>query len=104
MSRPLPGTRPQHPGGCHVLQPGTPEELLLGFLAPLLARRGPLLGLAVPDAAHAVAASDPAQRGEAEPPAALHHLGPPVDGDHAFEVRALLLLGRPATAALAAVP
>jgi hypothetical protein len=79
-----------------------PEEVLLGLLDALGDGRGHLLGLAVSDAHHAVGVAHHDQRGEAEPAAALDHLGHPVDGDHALEVGRLLV--GPAPAIVTAIP
>src|SRR6266540_646700 len=59
----------------------------LGFLHALLDGRGDLLGLPIADADPAGLVSHHHERGEAEPPAALDHLGHAVDGDHALLVR-----------------
>src|SRR5687767_9464419 len=74
-----------------ALDPGHGEEVLLGLLDALGNRPRYFLGLAVADADAAVAVPDHHQRGEAEPAAALHDLGHPVDGHHALDVVALLL-------------
>src|SRR6185295_14369000 len=60
-------------------------------------RRGHLLGLAVADAHGAVAVAHDDQRGEAEPPAALHNLGHPVDRHDSLDEGGLL--GRSVAAA-----
>src|SRR4029453_17344333 len=60
------------------------EEVLLRVLAALPDGLGPLVGLAQAHADVAVAVADDHQRREAEPPAALHHLGHAVDVDHAI--------------------
>src|SRR3954451_15495677 len=87
--------------------PGHPGEVLLCLLDALGDRRGPLLGLAVADAHGAVAVAHDHQRGEAEAPTALDHLGHAVDGDHALDVVALLggsaSLAPPAVTTVAAV-
>src|SRR6185437_9892351 len=57
----------------------------------------------VADAHQAVAVADDHQRGEAEAPTTLDHLGDAVDRHQALDVRGLVL-GRPATAPVAAVP
>src|SRR5690606_21842968 len=80
-----------------------PEEVLLRLFHALGDRRGNFLGLAVADADLTVTVADDDQRGEAEPPATLDDLGDAVDRDDALEVR-VLLLGRPATATVTAVP
>src|SRR5256885_3033048 len=82
---------------------GNLEEVLLRLFDSLGDGGRHLLGLAVADADHAVAVAHHDQRGEAEPPATLHNLGDAVDRHDTLEVRGLLL-GRPATAAIATVP
>src|SRR5215469_237897 len=78
------------------------EEVLLGRLDALGDRRGHLLGLPVPDTDHAVAVADHHQGGEAEPPAALDHLGHPVDGYYSLEICGALV--GPATAVVTTLP
>jgi hypothetical protein len=81
------------------------EEVLLGLLDALLDRRLDLLGLAVPDADHALAVADDDERGELEPTTALHDLGDAVDRDDALvELLALLFAATPATVVAAAAP
>ena len=58
------------------------DEVLLAFLHPLLDRGRHLLGLAIAQTDVAVAVADDHECSEREPPAALHHLGDPVDRDH----------------------
>src|SRR5579875_326101 len=86
--------------------PRDPEEVLLRLLDALGDRRRHFLRLAVTDADGAVTVADDDQRGEAEPPTALHDLGHPVDGDDPLEMRALLGAApvAAAVAAVAAVP
>src|SRR4051794_32255459 len=74
------------------------EEALSGFLDALGDRGGNFLGLAVADTDHAVAVADDDQRGEAEAPTTLDHLGDAVDGDDALEEVALLSAVAAATA------
>src|SRR6185312_16950901 len=57
---------------------------------------------AVPDTDHPVAVAHDDQRGKAEPPAALDHLGDPVDGDDPLQVSGALV-GAAATAIVPAV-
>src|SRR5205085_11859162 len=57
------------------------EHALLGLLDALLDRGGHLLGLAIAEPHPSVSVADHAHRREREPPAALDHLGDPVDGD-----------------------
>src|SRR4051794_26609134 len=85
-----------------LLDPRHLEEVLLGLLDALGDRGRNLLRLAVADTDGAVAVTDDHERGEAEPPPALDHLGDAVDRHHPLEVRALLR--RTVTAATAAVP
>src|SRR5207245_8998161 len=63
---------------------GDLEEVLLGLLYALLHGQARLFGLAVAEADPAVGVPDHHQRGEREAPAALHHLGHPVDLDGAL--------------------
>src|SRR5699024_155424 len=79
------------------------EEVLLRFLDTLGDRRGNFLGLTVADAHLAVTVTDNDECREAEAPTTLHNLGYTVDRYDALEVRGLLL-GRPATATVLAVP
>src|SRR6266536_2091570 len=80
------------------------EEVLLGLLDTLRDRGRHLLGLAVADADRAVTVADDDEGGEAEPAAALDHLGDAVDGDEPLDVRALLRCATAsAVAAVAAV-
>ena len=58
------------------------DQVLLGVLHRLPDGLGHLARLAEPHTHVAVAVADDHQRGEGEPPAALDHLGHPVDGDH----------------------
>ena len=81
-----------------------PEEGLLGCLDALGDRGRNLLGLAVADTDHAVAVAHHNQRGEAESPATLDHLGHPVNGDHALQVSRALLGSGPATVVAALAP
>ena len=83
----------EHPAGAevteHLVGDGVAlqrdaEEVLLGVLAALADRLGDLVGLAQADADVTGAIADHHQRREAEPPAALHHLGHAVDVDHAI--------------------
>src|ERR671917_212016 len=67
------------------------EEVLLRLLHTLGDRGRHLLGLAVADAHQAVAVADDHQRGEAEAPTTLDHLGHAVDGDQPLDVRSLVL-------------
>jgi hypothetical protein len=60
---------------------GTADQRLLGRLDALLDRRGHFLGLADPEADHAVAVADDDQRAEAEVLAALDDLGDAADVD-----------------------
>src|SRR5215470_11901070 len=84
-----------------ALDPRHLEEVLLGLLHALGDRGRHLLGLAVAHAHRAVAVPDHDQRGEAEPPAALDHLGHPVDRHDALDEGGLL---RPAVTAAPVVP
>ena len=80
------------------------DHVALGLLGRLADRLRHLAGLAgaVADAALAVADDD--QRGEAEAPAALHHLGDAVDADELLDQLALLAVAvAVATAAVAPV-
>jgi hypothetical protein len=76
--------------------------VLLGLLHALGDGGRHLLGLAVPDTDHPLAVTHHDERGEAEAPAALDHLGHAVDGDHVLKVRGLLL-GCAAAAILATI-
>src|SRR5262249_41065374 len=80
----------QHAGGVVLADHGVGdrgarewdgEEVLLRLLHPLLDRGRNLLRLAVAQADVAGTATNDDERGEREPPPALHHLGNPVDGD-----------------------
>src|SRR5699024_7409702 len=79
------------------------EEVLLRFLDALRDRGGHLLGLAVANADLSVTVTDDDQGREAETPTALNNLGHAVDCYDTLEMRGLLL-GRPATATVLAVP
>ena len=89
---PVPGRRrlQQHPAGAglaeHRVGDGGAgqrdrEQVLLGLLDALLHGQAGLLGLAVAEADRALAVADHHEGGEREPPAALDHLGDPVDLD-----------------------
>src|SRR5690606_38199594 len=82
----------EDPAGAHLADDGVDdgrpgeghvEEVLAGLLGALLDGEGHLLGLAVAEADAPVAVADHHERGEREPPAALHHLGHAVDADDA---------------------
>src|SRR5215211_5913789 len=66
------------------------EEALACLLDALGDRGRNFLGLAVADTDHAAAVADDDQRGEAEAPTALDHLGDAVDRDDTLEIVALL--------------
>src|SRR5580704_3068934 len=82
--------------------PRHPEEVLLGLFDALGDGGRDFLGLAVPDADHPVAVTHHHEGGEAEPAAALDHLGHAVDGHHVLNVGSLLF-GRAATPVLTAL-
>ena len=60
---------------------GHSEQVLLGLLDALLHGQAGLFGLAVAEADRALAVADHHEGGEGEAPAALDHLGDPVDLD-----------------------
>src|SRR5262249_30873485 len=89
----LGGGLQQHPAGAevteHLMRDGVAlerdaEEVLLRVLAALADRLGDLVGLAQAHAHVAVAVAHDDEGREADPPAALHHLGHAVDVDHAI--------------------
>ena len=62
------------------------EQVLLGLFDALLDGQAGFLGLAVAEADGALAVADDHEGGEGEAPAALDHLGDPVDLDGAVFV------------------
>jgi hypothetical protein len=73
---------------------GDLDHLPAGFFHGFLHGNRHLTGLALAHADAAVAITDHGQRGEAENPATLHHLGDAVDGDHLLAQTVVTLLGR----------
>ena len=63
---------------------GIDEQVLASVFDGLLDGKGHLFGLAVANADRIIPVADRYQSGERETPAALDHLGHPVDMDHAL--------------------
>src|ERR1700739_1690377 len=80
-----------------------PEEALARFLYALGDRGRHFLALAVADPDHAVAVAHDDQRGEAESPTTLDHLGDAVDRDDPLQVVALVAVAVAAATAAAVV-
>ena len=78
------------------------DQAALGGFGRLADRLGHLAGLAVAEADAALLVADDDERGEAEAPAALHHLGDAVDVDELVHELAVALLAIVATVAIAA--
>ena len=70
------------------------DHAALGRLGRLADRFRHLAGLAVAEADAALLVADDDERGEAEAPAALHHLGDAVDVDQPVDEFAVALLSR----------